>query len=141
MPTAISGFLVSSAATPPAPGKRSALPWQGVRRTLAEIIELELFNKVWYVRGIAYDDDERDLPDDIRTGDEANREQAEAEHGHDELWKASGQATSKHGSTATSAGNGKLATLRWAFGSEWDFLDTQSGPTTPVRLPRPVIVT
>ena len=29
--------------------------------------------------GIAYDDDERDLPDDIHTGMMANRERAEAE--------------------------------------------------------------
>jgi hypothetical protein len=46
-----------------------ALPWQGVRRTLAEIIELSRNSSKGLVRaGIAYDDDERDLPDDIRTG-------------------------------------------------------------------------
>jgi hypothetical protein len=71
--------------------------------------------------------------------DEANREQAEAEHGHDELWKAIGPGHEE----ARQYGyiSGKLATLRWALGSEWDFLDTQPGPTTPVPLPRPVIVT
>ena len=42
----------------------------GARSTLAEIIEAEqeFFDKVWYVRSIAYEDDKRQLPGDIRAG-------------------------------------------------------------------------
>jgi uncharacterized protein (DUF1330 family) len=52
-------------------------------RTLAEIIEAEqeYFDKVWYVRSIAYHDDQRELPDDIHAGMMANRERAEAAYG------------------------------------------------------------
>jgi hypothetical protein len=93
-------------------------------RTLSEIIEAEqeFFDKVWYVRSIAYDDDKRDLPDDIRTGMLAARERVETEYGREELWKAIGpghQEAWQYGYIS-----GKLATLRWVLGSEWDFLDT-----------------
>jgi hypothetical protein len=50
------------------------------------------------------------------------REQVEAEYGRDELWKAIGpehEKTWQYGYIS-----GKLATLRWVLGSEWDFLDT-----------------
>jgi hypothetical protein len=93
-------------------------------RTLAEIIqaEKEFFDKVWYVRSVVHDDDERELPNEIRTGMVANRERVEAEHGRDELWKAIGPGREE----AWQYGyiSGKLATLRWVLGSEWDFLDT-----------------
>lgn len=42
------------------------------------------------MRSIAYHDDQRELPDDIRGGMTANRERAEAAYGRDELWKAIG---------------------------------------------------
>jgi hypothetical protein len=93
-------------------------------RTLAEIVEAEqeFFGKVWYARSIAYDDDKRELPDDIRTGMMAARERVEATYGRDELWKAIGPGHDE----AWQYGyiSGKLATLRWVLGSEWDFLDT-----------------
>jgi hypothetical protein len=93
-------------------------------RTLAEIIEAEqeFFDKVWYVRSIAHDDDERELPGEIRTGMMASRERVEAEYGRDELWKPIGPGHEE----AWQYGyiSGKLATLRWVLGSEWDFLDT-----------------
>jgi hypothetical protein len=93
-------------------------------RTLAEIIEAEqeYFDKVWYVRSIAHHDGQRELPADIHAGMMANRERAEAEYGHDELWKAIGPGHEE----AWQYGyiSGKLATLRWVLGSEWDFLDT-----------------
>ena len=92
-------------------------------RTLAEIIEAEqeFFDRVWYVRSIAHDD-ERELPGEIRTGIMASRERVEAEYGCDELWKAigSGHEEAWHYRYIS----GKLATLRWVLGSEWDFLDT-----------------
>ena len=92
-------------------------------RTLAEIIdaEQEFFDKFWYVRSIAYHD-ERELPDDIRAGMMANRERVEATYGRDELWKAIGPG--HDGAWQYGYINGKLATLRWVLGSEWDFLDT-----------------
>ena len=93
-------------------------------RTLAEIIEAEqeFFNKVWYVRSVVHDDDDRELAGDIRTGMMAARERAEAKYGREELWKAIGPGHDE----AWQYGyiSGKLATLRWVLGSEWDFLDT-----------------
>lgn len=92
-------------------------------RTLAEIIqaEAEFFDRVWYVRSMAMDDS-RPIPDDIRAGMTAARERVEATYGRDVLWKAIGPG---HDS-AWEYGyiSGKLATLRWVLGSEWDFLDT-----------------
>ena len=92
-------------------------------RTLAEIIEVEqeFFDRVWYVRSIAYDD-KGELPGDIRTGLMANRERVEARYGRDGLRKAIGpghEETWQYGYIS-----GKLAALRWVLGSEWDFLDT-----------------
>lgn len=93
-------------------------------RTLAEIIEAEqeFFDKVWYVRSISHDDDTRELPADIRSGMMAHRERIEAEYGRDELRRAIGPGHEE----AWQYGyiNGKLATLRWVLGSEWDFPDT-----------------
>lgn len=45
-----------------------------------------------------------------------------AAYGRDELWKAIGPGHDE----AWQYGyiSGKLATLRWVLGSEWDFLDT-----------------
>jgi hypothetical protein len=74
------------------------------------------------VRSIAHDDDKHELPGEIRTGMTASRERVEAEYGRDELWKAIGPGHEE----AWQYGyiSGKLATLRWVLGSEWDFLDT-----------------
>ena len=50
------------------------------------------------------------------------RERMEAKYGRDSLWKAIGpghDAAWQYGYIS-----GKLATLRWVLGSEWDFLDT-----------------
>ena len=92
-------------------------------RTLAEIIEAaaEYFDRVWYVRSIAMEDD-RPIPDDIRAGMMAARERVETTYGRDELWKPIGPGHDE----AWQYGyiSGKLATLRWVLGSEWDFLDT-----------------
>jgi hypothetical protein len=93
-------------------------------RTLAEILEAEeeFFDKVWYVRSIVRDGDEPELPDDIHAGMMASRERVEAKYGRDELWEPIGPGHDE----AWQYGyiNGKLATLRWVLGSEWDFLDT-----------------
>lgn len=92
-------------------------------RTLAEIIEAEAgyFDRVWYVRSIAMEDD-RPIPDDIRAGMMAARGRIEATCGRDELWKAIGPGSDE----AWEYGfiSGKLSALRWVLGSEWDFLDT-----------------
>jgi predicted nucleic acid-binding protein len=92
-------------------------------RTLAEIIEAEaeFFDKVWYVRSIAMEGDQP-IRDDIRAGIMAMRERVEAAYGRDVLSKALGPGHDE----AWEYGyiSGKLATLRWVLGSEWDFLDT-----------------
>lgn len=92
-------------------------------RTLAEIVEAEaeFFDRVWYVRSTVMDDD-RPMPDDIRAGMMAARERVETTYGRDALWKAIGPGHEE----AWQYGyiSGKLATLRWVLGSEWDFLDT-----------------
>jgi hypothetical protein len=92
-------------------------------RTLAEIIDAlaEHFDRVWYVRSIVMEDDQP-IPDDIRAGMMAARERVEATYGRDELWKAIGPGHEE----AWQYGyvNGKLATLRWVLGGEWDDLDT-----------------
>jgi PIN domain-containing protein len=92
-------------------------------RTLGEIVEAEeeFFDKVWYVRSIVMEDD-KPIPDDIREGMLTARARIEEKYGRKELWKPIGRGHEK----AWQYGyiNGKLATLRWVLGSEWDFLDT-----------------
>ena len=84
-------------------------------RTLAQILEAEheFFDRVWYVRSVVHDGD-----DGYRPG----RDRVESLYGRDELWKAIGPGHDE----AWQYGyiSGKLATLRWVLGSEWDFLDT-----------------
>ena len=84
-------------------------------RTPAEIIEAEqeFFDKVWYVRSIAYEDDKRELPGDIRAGMTTARERVEAEYRRHELWEAIGPGHEE----AWQYGyiSGKLATLRWVL--------------------------
>jgi hypothetical protein len=94
-------------------------------RTLAEIIEAEAeyFDRVKYVRDyVRYDEDDPTMPDDLRARVRAVREQVEAKYGRETLRKAIGPGHDE----AWQYGyiSGKLATLRWVLGSEWDFLDT-----------------
>ncbi len=94
-------------------------------RTFAEILEAEqeFFEKVWYVRSVVRDrENDESIPDDIRRGMLASRARVEAKYGRKQLWKPIGRGHDK----AWEYGyiNGKLATLRWVLGSEWDFLDT-----------------
>jgi hypothetical protein len=94
-------------------------------RTLAEILEAEqeFFDRVWYVRSIVHADaDNEDVPEDIRSGAVSARQRVEEKYGRDELWKPIGPGHDE----AWEYGyiSGKLATLRWVLGSEWDFLDT-----------------
>ncbi len=84
-------------------------------RTFAEILEAEqeYFDKVWYVRNfIRISDDE--LP--------ASLEAVESKYGRDELHKVIGPGHDE--ALEYGYASGKLATLRWVLGSEWDFLDT-----------------
>jgi hypothetical protein len=95
------------------------------RRTLAEIIEAEeeYFDRVKYVRDyVRNDEDDPAIPDDLRARVRAVREQVEAKYGRKTLHKAIGPGHDE----AWQYGyiSGKLATLRWVLGSEWDFLDT-----------------
>jgi hypothetical protein len=94
-------------------------------RTLAEILEAEqeFFDRVWYVRSTVHADTENEeVPEDIRGGAVSARQRVEETYGRDELWKPIGPGHDK----AWEYGyiSGKLATLRWVLGSEWDFLDT-----------------
>jgi hypothetical protein len=98
-------------------------------RTLAEIVDAlqEFFDRVWYVRNVVRIDKEvADLPEDIREGTFQEKLAAfapmEEKYGREELWEAIGPGHDE----AWQYGyiSGKLATLRWVLGSEWDFLDT-----------------
>jgi PIN domain len=94
-------------------------------RTFAEIIqaEREFFDKLWYVRSIVHADAENeDVPSDIRDGASAARSRVEDKYGREELWKAIGAG--HDAAWAYGYISGKLATLRWVLGDEWDFLDT-----------------
>lgn len=94
-------------------------------RTLAEIVDAmeEFFDRVWYVRSIVHADAENEeVSKDISAGARAARRRVEERYGRDSLWKPIGPGHDE----AWEYGyiSGKLATLRWVLGSEWDFLDT-----------------
>lgn len=93
-------------------------------RTFTEIIEAEreYFDKVWYVRSVVRSGEDEELPPRIQEIAAAARKRVEAKYGREVLWKPIGEGHDK----AWEYGyiNGKLATLRWVLGSEWDFLDT-----------------
>jgi hypothetical protein len=84
-------------------------------RSFTEILEAEqeYFEKVWYVRNFIriYEDE---LPPLL--------EAVESKYGRDELHKMIGPGHDE--AWAYGYASGKLATLRWVLGSEWDFLDT-----------------
>ena len=94
-------------------------------RTLAEIIEAEaeFFDRVKYVRDhVHWNEDDPAMSEDFRARAREVREQREAKYGRETLQKAIGPGHDE----AWEYGyiSGKLATLRWVLGSEWDFLDT-----------------
>ena len=94
-------------------------------RTLAEIADAmeEFFDRVWYVRSMVHSDAENEeVPENIRAGARTARQRVEDRYGRDSLWKPIGPGHDE----AWEYGyiSGKLATLRWVLGSEWDFLDT-----------------
>ena len=92
-------------------------------RTLAEIVaaEQEYFDKVWYVRKLI-------LEEKIKRGEHAPVPPEIAKQAH----AAMRAIEQRYG--AENVGpwddwdwgyvNGKLATLRWILGMDWDFLDT-----------------
>jgi hypothetical protein len=92
-------------------------------RTTAEIIaaEQEFFDKVWYVRSLIREEaiergeDARSTPD-IEEGARRARQAVEERYGAGNVgpW----------GDWEWGYVNGKLATLRWVLGMEWDFLNT-----------------
>jgi PIN domain len=84
-------------------------------RTFAEILEAEqeYFEKVWYVRNFIRSNGDK-LPELLET--------VESKYGRDELHKMIGSGRDE--AWQYGYANGKLATLRWVLGSEWDFLDT-----------------
>lgn len=92
-------------------------------RTTAEIIaaEQEFFDKVWYVRKLI-------LEEKIERGEHDPLSPALAEQAH----AAMRAIEERYGPDNVGPWddwewgyvNGKLATLRWVLGSEWDFLDT-----------------
>jgi len=100
------------------------LDWEEPR-TLAQIVEAEqeFFDWVSYVRDhVHYDEDDPETPDDLRVRVREWRARMEAKYGRDSLHEAIGPGHD----LAWQYGyiSGKLATLRWVLGSEWDFLDT-----------------
>lgn len=92
-------------------------------RTYGEIFEAaeEFFDKVWYVRHLIHlEKEERGeiapMQDNIRERAQAAAERIRTRYGPENVgpwddWE-------------WGYVNGKLATLRWVLGSEWDFLDT-----------------
>jgi hypothetical protein len=97
---------------------------EGEPRTLAEIVDAEgeFFDRVWYVRSVVHHDAENeDYPEEVRARILAARKEVEDRYDRDSLWKPIGpghDAAWEYGYIS-----GKLATLRWVLGSEWDFLD------------------
>ena len=94
-------------------------------RTLAQILgaEQEYFDRVWYVRSIVNEDQDRPgLPGDILVGMTAARERIEARYGRDQLHKPIGPGHDEAWEYGYISGH--LAALRWVLGSEPDFLDT-----------------
>jgi hypothetical protein len=94
-------------------------------RTLAEIVEAEkeFFDRVKYVRDhVHWNEDDPALPDYVRARAREIREQVEAKYGRETLRKAIGPGHDEAWEYRYISG--KLATLRWVLGSEWDFLDT-----------------
>ena len=94
-------------------------------RTLAEIVEAEqeFFDRVWYVRNyLESQNTTASLPEDIRATRLETQQEIEAQYGRESLHKPIGPGHDE----AWEYGyiSGKLATLRWVLGSEWDFLDT-----------------
>jgi hypothetical protein len=94
-------------------------------RTLAQIVEAEqeYFDRVWYVRSwVHFDEDDPSMDEDLRARVIAARERVEEKYGPETLQKPIGPGHDP----AWEYGyiSGKLATLRWVLGSEWDFLDT-----------------
>ena len=78
---------------------------------------------MWYVRSVTgHDDDDPDLPEDIRKPMMEARKRIEQQYGKRELNKMIGRGHDK--AWEYGYANGKLAALRWALGDEWDFLDT-----------------
>ena len=86
--------------------------------------EQEFFDRVWYVPVCVHVEEfVAKLPEDVQSrGDWRAQERVESSYGRDDLWKAIGPGHDE----AFEYGyiSGKLATLRWVLGSEWDFLDT-----------------
>jgi hypothetical protein len=94
-------------------------------RTFTEIIEAEqeFFDKAWYVRSLVHSTaEDKEAPSDIRSGASTAGKRIEDKYGREVLWKPIGEGHDE----AWEYGyiSGKLATLRWVLGSEWDFLDT-----------------
>ena len=78
--------------------------------------EEEFFDRVWYQRSINREYREGEDPEEARRIAEPGRTEVEARYGA----KALGPYTDFEWGMI----NGKLSTLRWVTGSEWDFLDT-----------------
>lgn len=98
---------------------------QSEPRTFAEIIDAmnEYFDRVWYVRSMVHGDAENEqIPEDIRRGAMSAHRRLEDKYGRESLWEPIGPGHDE----AWQYGyiSGKLATLRWVIGDEWDFLDT-----------------
>jgi hypothetical protein len=92
-------------------------------RTLAEIVEAEqeFFDRVWYERSVRH-------TDAWESGDRGERDTEEGYHVSIEAQERSlrrrPDLRPAQDNFERGMWNGKLSTLRWVLGSEWDFLDT-----------------
>jgi hypothetical protein len=92
-------------------------------RTLAEIlaVEHEYFDKVWYVRKLILEERIEAGEHDPLPPELAERARA-AMRAIEERYRP--ENVGPWNDWEWGFVNGKLATLRWVLGSEWDFLDT-----------------
>lgn len=92
-------------------------------RTLAEIIEAEqeFFDRVWYDRSLNYTHRYETGQRDERDTEESYRVSIDAQERFTTRRSDLKPAESDY---ELGMWNGKLSTLRWVLGSEWDFLDT-----------------
>ncbi|MCF6743545.1 restriction endonuclease [Blastococcus sp. KM273128] len=89
-------------------------------RSIADIMtaENEMFEKVWYGRKPQDGDFGRPVPEEILAGMRKAMADAEAKYGKDELMRH------MESDFAWGMLSGKLSTLRWVLGEDWDMLDT-----------------
>jgi hypothetical protein len=92
-------------------------------RTLAEIVdaEQEFFDRVWYERSVRHTDAWESGYREARDTEQGYRVSIEAQ---ERSLRRRPDLRPAQDNFERGMWNGKLSTLRWVLGSEWDFLDT-----------------